>query len=462
MRKTFPSRLSTRVLGILAVVILTGCEVGIDAGAMPDLGAVNAITAPAPAAPPVVTTEVKTNYGIIETYMSAAPGYDNSAQGKINGLTPTSGNPGAVEKGAADAPKKQNKLVKDTKSVIASGGTAVIVVKGNTDPEMQNTTNSKLSLDRAKKAAQELARELNLKPSAVVKPVGADCSDIPVCIQYKAGAVNNIFAGRNAVAVATFTSTDGAGCLTPPCPTNTTIPDTTTTIPGTNTTIPTTRTTIPGTDTTIPDTDNDGGNNGGNAGGNAGGSTGDSNGGSDSDDPYSDDPYSGEFTPDNTSLRITVSAPDPFRVGGTLREQTVKVTSAVLLCDDQPCSGAAEPTLNRFVGELSITSSSTRYAKCAYSTSSNCAFYIAKTSTPEVRASGSNLIGGIVRAGFVSPTPSGVYARPTLKVDEVKVLFPGSITPVEVEVTVVWTTGEADSGRSVFSVNRRVIGSIGS
>jgi hypothetical protein len=190
----------------------------------------------------------------------------------------------------------------------------------------------------------------------------------------------------------------------------------------------------------------------------SGGSSGGGSGGG-SDDPAS---WESDFDASNTLMLVTVSAPDVFRVGGTLREQTVQVLEVALLCDGRLCAGAAEPTVERFVASLSLVPSSAKYSVCPYTTSSGCSYYIATSSTPEVRVSRSSLTGGTLRAGFFSPTATGVYVRPTLRVRDSIVRFPGSTVYLdEVPVVVVFTNGEQPSGISSFAVNRPVSGSIG-
>lgn len=440
-------RTAVKLLSLAVVVILTGCDMAADSSAMPSPAAVESAPAPVPAVAPAVSAPVTERYGIIETFQSASPGY-NSAQGKINGLTKTSGKKGAVERAADTAPKAQNRLVADTRAAVASGGSATIKVTGNTDPQKQNTDNRVLAEDRARLAARDLARELGYNTKDVVVPAGESCRPgTPVCIQYTGNSsiAAGKHSGRNTTAAATFAPPPSSASK-PLQPSGSDDPNPFVPGPGS----------IGGDPVTDPAT-NPETNPGAGPESPSGVETGSPESGA-----ATDEPGESAFNPDNTSLRVTVSAPDPFVVGGKLREQLVKVVSVELFCDGRACAGADEPTLDRFVATLTLVPTSAKYVKCAYSTSTNCAFYITTSSSPEVRASGDDLFGGILRAGFFSPTATGTYVRPTLRVDDVAVRFPGVPAAAEVAVSVVWTTGEKASGGQEFSVNRRVIGSIGS
>ena len=419
------------------------------------------LTAPAPATStsPVVTTE---NYGRIETFKSASPGYSTPA-GKINGLTMTSGKANAAETGAAQAPGNKNELVSDTRSVVGSGGTAVITVTGHTDSLHSNTNNALLSLDRAKVAAQELKKDLGLDAKVVGN--ASLCGAAKVCIVYRADprASSNANVGRAASATATFTSSGGGGS----------------------------------------------GGGGGSSGGGGGGSSGGSGGGSGDGDltggsePISEvvpvlpgspayfDYYPGADVPtEDIALRVKVAIDDVFRTGGTLVPETVRVVAVDVTCRGVPCSFGAAPRVQEFAADWKITvrqsgtTTDDKYPLCASSTSRSCAFFVLPSSVKNIDFPGNAPANALV-LGFISPTPTEGFVRPTIDVTAAKVALRlptwvggagcDAATPPErcwtfsdsrildVPVSVVTTGGEAFArSGDVHYLDRRVVGSIGS
>lgn len=385
------------LLGSGALLFLAACDMSAVDQVPVSPGA--ALVAPADPAPvPAAAPPVTQSYDKIETFQSASPGY-NSAAGRRNGLTMTSGRSGAAETGAAQAPKNQNRLVADAQRTVSSGGTAQIVVTGNTDAQHQNTDNSVLAKDRAKAAAEKLAKEIG--NGAKVVPSTAACGSASVCIVYQANprANNNANVGRNATAVATFTSP-------PP------VPDTDlccfpsggggggsgTSDGGT----------IPGGSITIPGTSG-----GGSGGGSAGGSE-----GSLSNAPDFEDFYPGEITPEDAKLRIVVSASPQFRVGGALRPEIVEISSVDVMCGSVVCTSPASPDFKKLTADWSITSSASVYKFCATSRSTSCQFYL--TSASVSRFTFPSLQYRMV-IGFISPTPGGVVVQPSLTLGSVDV-----------------------------------------
>jgi len=191
---------------------------------------------------------------------------------------------------------------------------------------------------------------------------------------------------------------------------------------------------------------------------------------------------------DTVTVRIELSAPNPFVVGGTLREHDVRVASLAVYCGNAPCSATAGVSLNTFEGRLDLVSSSTaKYTRCATPSSRNCAYYLSGDSSLQVVYNGRGLTGNLLRAGFVSATPSGVTVRPTLVVEEVTVTMleyewvGGEGCNVDRPARSCWEeylgdaidmTGRTNvvvigSGSTIrsgdsFYVNRRVVGTIGS
>lgn len=126
---------------------------------------------------------------------------------------------------------------------------------------------------------------------------------------------------------------------------------------------------------------------------------------------------------DPLSVRIVVDAPTVFRVGGKLREQEVQVVNVVLYCGDRPCPTGGNVSLGTFRGRLDLVSGSGSYRLCAEGRTTGCQYYYSDAAAhrPAVLFDGNSLQGGVLRAGFLSPTPSGsgspVKVRPTLTVD---------------------------------------------
>jgi hypothetical protein len=359
----------------------------------------------------------------------------------------------------------RNKLVNDVLS--NTGGGTTIRIEGTVDNQRKNISGEEsltLARGRAKSSAKLLKEQIEEDAEAKGQTVkvlvgpetrGANCAAAGVvCIttgvhpvvQQKCTGRDHCAAGgppgtrdRTAIATATFHSElggtgTGIQCLTPPC-------DTTT---------------------------GGGGTTGGSTGGTAGGSTGGTTGGSTGIDPsrgifgsgngpgngsgqgsagtpgstgstdpsspfddsatycdlYADECIDTTDITDRVTVRVVVSAPDVFRVGGALREQDVRVEEVVLYCDGVPCTSGAVG-IESFSGTLSLPSSNANYRLCATSRSSNCAYYVASSSVPRSSLSGNSLSGGLLRAGFRSPTPSTVgnaaKVRPTLTVNELTV-----------------------------------------
>jgi hypothetical protein len=132
-----------------------------------------------------------------------------------------------------------------------------------------------------------------------------------------------------------------------------------------------------------------------------------------------------DVTDEELSVRITVASPTVFRVGGRLREQNVTVESVVLYCGSSPCPRDGSLRIGDFRGTLSLPASSSSYRLCATTRSTNCAYYLSSASTPTVSATGSSVDGGLLRAGFITPTPSNpgpaVKVRPTLEVSVLEI-----------------------------------------
>jgi outer membrane protein OmpA-like peptidoglycan-associated protein len=463
-------------VALCAVVLsASACEGAFSESAMPSSAQTS--PAPAPAAPTAaVSAPTTANYGVIETFRSADPGYDNSAQGRINGLTPTSGNPNAQENGAMRAPVNNSRLVTDTQSTLASGGSVSITVTGNTDSRSRNTTNTVLGRDRAEVAARELARDMGLNPATTVLPVGAPCSG-SVCIYYQGnpGLANGSFNGRNATATATFTQPA----------------------------LPLTPSGSARGGSTVPSSGGPGSGSSGSSGSGSSGSGGSApapswnfelpsvnvtpNPGATPPPATPDfyDFYSGVDV-DGITLNVVASVPDPFIVGGLFRIQDVKVTSVSLSCSGASCSGPESPRLHEVSGTWTLPSQ-TSYTACSalYRTGSGCRFLITAASPLKVPSSSGGFTGGTLSAVFYSATPAGVTVKPELRITTATVrlyepvwvggtgcdsakpaktcwnFVAGSLVDVPVRVTS--TTGESFAkGSQGYYVPRRVVGSVGS
>jgi hypothetical protein len=410
-------------------------------------------------APAGQVTETPGNvYGGVSQFLGASDAVGNGDAGNGRGVKETSGLTAAqcaAKKGCRMTPGQRqtdanrNKLVND---VLQNGGGTTIRLEGTVDNQKQNISGKEsidLARNRAKASAallkQQIEEDAKAKGQKVTVRVGqatlaggVDCTaQGVVCIttgvhpvvQKKCAGRDSCATGgppgtrdRTAIATATFHSGTGIQCVNPPC-------DTTTTVPGGS------------RDTT-------GGNTGGNTGidpsrgifgpgnGSNGGSSG-TPGSSGSPDPsspfddsstycdlYEDECFDADDVADRVTVRVVVSSPDVFRVGGTLREQDVVVEEVVLYCDGAPCATGAV-NIESFSGILSLPSTNANYRLCATPRSSNCEYYVASSSVPRSNLSGSSLNGGLLRAGFLSPTPSSIgnsaKVRPTLTVNDLTV-----------------------------------------
>lgn len=456
------------VAGSAALLLLAACDMG--AAEPVPTSPEAAATTPSPQQVAVSSPPITQSYDKIETFQSASPGY-NSAAGRVNGLTMSSGNPNAAETGAAQAPKNQNRLVNDTRNVVASGGSATITVTGNTDAQHQNTNNSVLAKDRAKAAAEKLAKEIG--GDAKVAPSASACGGAAVCIVYKANplATNNAAVGRNATATATFVSPPVQKIeIIPPTMGSRSIGrinevESSFSPPGGDPSpvfsSPSSSSGAPSTESSAP------------APSSAPSPAG----------PDFEDFYPGELYPENVSLRIRVEASPQFRVGGSMRPEYVYVSSVDVMCGSSVCSSPAAPDLERVLGSWTVSSSASVYKRCSSSRSTGCQFYV--TSASSEGFSFPSIARQSLVLGFVSPTPSAVFVQPGMTLSEATVRpkfaewVGGSgcsaTTParscwefteadeVTVPVSVVSSRGElfTRSGDS-FVLRRVVTGSVGS
>lgn len=397
------------VAGSAALLFLAACDMGVaePVPTSPEAAAVSPSPQPVASSSPPITQ----SYDKIETFQSASPGY-NSPAGRVNGLTMSSGNPNAAETGAAQAPKNQDRLVNDTRNVVASGGTATITVTGNTDAQHQNTNNSVLAKDRAKAAAEKLAKEIG--GDAKVAPSAAACGGAAVCIVYKANplATNNAAVGRNATATATFVSppVQRSTFTPPPAEVDRNIGR----IPEVDSSF------SPPSGASSPVFSSPGGSSGApSTGSSAPASASAPASISVSTGPDFENFYPGELYPENVSLRIRVEASPQFRVGGSLRPEYVYVSSVDVMCGSSVCSSPAAPGLERVAGSWTVSASATVYKRCSSSRSTGCQFYV--TSASSEGFSFPSIARQPLVLGFVSPTPSAVFAQPGMTLSEATV-----------------------------------------
>ena len=451
----------TILRGVALVVIVLSASACIDEAAiLPAIDVTPAMVVPSDPGPPVsagpsAAEQSTTNYGPVSQYLGASDaladkrGVTNSASVGAT-CAKTRGCVTGLVKPAASA---FDALADDVAAAAKNGGSGTVVLQGNVDNQKNRITGAtsiELARNRAAASAAELEAQLirqgvparNILIGAETR--GADCSAPGiVCIQTKVNpSVIAACSGRDhcdtrsdaqrattASAVLsvptgvdidipvnnTFTPVGGAVSNSPapnpgsgnfgpaPAPSSGAAPSS----PGTN---------IPG---------DSGGNNPGDSGGN-------NPGGSDVNNPDDSGAYCDAYpadcpdiTDDELSVRITVAAPAVFRVGGRLREQNVTVESVVLYCGSVPCSRAGLLRIGDFRGTLSLPSSSGSYRLCATTRSTNCAYYLSNVSTPTVSSNGYSIAGGILRAGFITPTPSSsgpaVKVRPTLDVNVLEV-----------------------------------------
>jgi len=187
-------------------------------------------------------------------------------------------------------------------------------------------------------------------------------------------------------------------------------------------------------------------------------------------------------------VRVEIATPNPFVVGGTLREQDVRVASVALYCGNSPCSDTSGVAFETFEGRLDLVSSNnTKFPRCATPSSRNCAYYVSNGSNLSVVFNGRGLNGNLLRAGFTSATPAGINVRPTLEIEDVAVSLieyewvGGAGCNIDIPARSCWEeysgdsvdmTGRvnvvtADGGATIrsgdsFYVNRRVVGTVGS
>lgn len=454
-----------RGVSVAAIVLLASAC--IDEAALPAIDITPAMIVPSDPGPavsagPSAAEQSTTNYGPVSQFLGASDaladqrGVTNSASvgakcAKTRGCVPGSVKPAAS---ALDA------LATDVAAAARNGGSGTVVLQGNVDNQKSRITGAasiELARNRAAASAAELEAQLisqgvparNILIGSETRDANCSAPGI-VCIQTQvnpsviascrgraicdtrsdaqrattASAVTSVPTSSTTgiPVVGTFTPVGGA-VSTSPAPN-----------PGSGNFGPVPAPSSPGSPPSSGET-----NSPGNSGTSGPGDSGTSGpGDSDVNNPDDSGAYCDAYptdcpdiTDDELSVRITVAAPAVFRVGGRLREQNITVESVVLYCGSVPCSRTGLLRIGDFRGSLSLPSSSSSYRLCATTRSTNCAYYLSNVSTPTVSSNGYSIAGGLLRAGFITPTPSisgpAVKVRPTL---DVSVLEVDSYIPV--------------------------------